>query len=123
MKKEYNKEEYNKLCAEFMGYKLVTPEMRKHPEEWISSYWENPDFNGSSKGVLCSENGLQYNTNWNWIMEVVEKINSVDVYKNNPSETTLAIIREEIRAFLGMSNKEAVVHSIWEFLNLYNDNK
>jgi spore coat polysaccharide biosynthesis protein SpsF (cytidylyltransferase family) len=34
----------NKLIAEFMGYMLVTPEMRRHPDEWKLSYWENPKF-------------------------------------------------------------------------------
>lgn len=114
MKKEYNKEEYNKLCAEFMGYKLVTPEMRKHPEEWISSYWENPDFNGSSKGVLCSENGLQYNTNWNWIMEVVENIKNLNIKSKEYDHLTHLFIT---------SSKKRIVQAIWEFLNWYNDNK
>jgi len=125
--KEYNKEEYNKLCAEFMGYKLVTPEMRKHPEEWISSYWENPDFNGSSKGVLCSENGLQYNTNWNWIMEVVEKIEQagfdVNIFQHDATIKKSGEFIVITHASKVKTKKEAVIQAIWEFLNWYKDNK
>jgi hypothetical protein len=137
MKKEYNKEEYNKLCAEFMGYKLITPEMRKHPAEWISSYWENPEFNGSSKGVLCSENGLQYNTNWNWIMEVVDTIPqkvqgiNVSIHPNSclitdtgvRGQLSLDASKNIVRVLDAKNNKEAVVQAIWEFLNWYKDNK
>jgi hypothetical protein len=137
MKKEYNKEEYNKLCAEFMGYKLVTPEMRKHPEEWISSYWENPDFNGSSKGVLCSENGLQYNTNWNWIMEVVDTIPqkvqgiNVSIHPNSclitdtgvRGQLSLNASKNIVKVLDAPTRKEAVIQAIWEFLNWYKDNK
>lgn len=119
MTKQFNKEEYNKLCAEFMGYKLITPEMRKNPTEWVSSYWENPEFNGSSKGVLCSESGLEYHINWNRIMEVVEKI-----------EKTYAWVQIKGCHVLSASidvnaptKKEAVVQAIWEFLLWYNEQK
>jgi hypothetical protein len=119
MNKEYKKEEYNKLCAEFLGA------IEYIPKPWYyfpryQQHWFFPNRIAPNRFVTKM---LKFDTNWNWIMEVVEKINSVDVYKNNPSDTTLAIIREEMRTFLGVSNKEAVVHSIWEFLNLYNDNK
>jgi hypothetical protein len=120
--------------------------MRKHPEEWISSYWENPEFNGSSKGILCSEKGLQYNTNWNWIMEVVDKIRDiklevkeyrvlewfeVHLYSNgcliksglNHADGETKSPYHYSNSVWKSSGKEAVVHAIWEFLNWYKDNK
>ena len=139
--KKFNLEEYNKMCAEFMGYRLITPDMRKHPEKWISSYWENPEFNGSSKGVLCSEYLLQYSTNWNWIMEVVEKIeqlgyrfnmsnfdgNYAEIRSGSYTDEKISDSSDLDKEFI--SKKEAAVQSIWEFLtiweflNWYRENK
>lgn len=69
--------DYNKKCAEFLGYELITPEMRKTPEQWgDNSYWEHKDRDNvhTSKKVLGREGYLSLHSDWNWIMEVVEAI-------------------------------------------------
>jgi hypothetical protein len=102
--KDFNKEEFNKMCAEVLNLKY-------------NEYYRNPF---DSSNVLPLED-LEFDSDWNLIMEVVEKIKSINVYKNNPSDTTLATIREEIRIFLGLCNKKAAVQTIWEFLQLYKE--
>jgi hypothetical protein len=104
--KEFNLEEYNKMCAEFLEW------------EFQHGYY-NPDHLHEYSFKTTEE--LKFHSDWNLIMEVVEKIKSINVYKNNPSDTTLATIREEIRIFLGLCNKKAAVQTIWEFLQLYKE--
>ena len=68
--------EGNKLIAEFMGYNLIIPSMRRYPNNWKTSYWErNYDIEKhTTDHVLCEENGLKYHFSWAWLMPVVEKI-------------------------------------------------
>ena len=80
--------EGNKLIAEFMGYNLIIPSMRRYPNNWKTSYWErNYDIEKhTTDHVLCEENGLKYHSSWDWLMPVVEKIeldNSAVVINNN----------------------------------------
>ena len=118
--KTYNKEEYNKLCAEFLGDKGMQ--------------------------VICKSNGhyypstneMKFDSDWNWIMEVVEKIESIydDFHgyfgvhmssngcviqgtklRTNPENPHYAYFNESIMS----SKKEAAVQVIWEFLNWYNN--
>jgi hypothetical protein len=111
--KEFNLEEYNKLCADFMGMK----------------YASERRFNKDTGWVYSARALDMFHSDWNWIMEVVGKIEtlfdgfvlfdigdetcfvaitSVQNYKNS---TTMA------------TKKEAVVHAIWHFLNWYKENK
>lgn len=83
--KEYNKEEYNKMCAEFLGFEISENE----------ECFKLPNKNGWVKLSI-------FHSDWNWIMEVVEKIQETHVVCS-----------------IGKSNKEAVVQSIWNFLNWY----
>jgi hypothetical protein len=123
--KPFNKEEYNKLCAEFLeikpGYfsnELDSPRPESTP---FCTYANTTYYLEKEDNPDCTPyDFLQFDSDWNWIMEVVKSINSVNVYKNNPSDTTLETIREEIRTYLGLCNKEATVKTIWEFLNWYN---
>ena len=133
----------NRLIAEFMGYKLVTPDMRSNPSEWKLSYWENPEFKGSSKGVLCSEKGLSYHCSWNWLMKVVEKIESlkdthhgyfgVHISSNSCSiqGTNLWMaLKDSSYGYVYMSDPNAIfstkLESTWynvvKFIKWYNDN-
>ena len=110
--KEFNLEEYNELCAQFLGYETSENE----------ECFKIPNKNGWINLSI-------FHSDWNWIMEIVEKIEtlfdgfvlfdigdetcfvaitSVQNYKNS---TTMA------------TKKEAVVHAIWHFLNWYKENK
>jgi len=72
-------QEGNRKIVIFMGYKLITPAMRRTPSEWTMSYWENAEL--GSRRVLCGENYLNYHCNWNRMMEVIEKINTLQKEK------------------------------------------
>jgi hypothetical protein len=110
--KEFNLEEYNKMCAEFLGWEYNSQQ---------SIHFPKGTYRDLKNVGHCAEKGLSFDSDWNKIMMVVEKIKSINVYKNNPSDATLAIIREEIRIFLGLCNKKAAVQTIWEFLQLYKE--
>jgi hypothetical protein len=55
----------NKLLAEFLGY------TQPHPEYPSSTYWYK-----EGRPPLAI---LSFDTDWNWLMEVVEKIESLGV--------------------------------------------
>jgi len=111
--KPFNKEEYNKLCAEFMGLTVIP----------VGTYSI-----GSISHPEISEAFLKYDSDWNWIMEVVEKIESLGWYINiNERECSIydysyrstaqgVVFNRENKT----SKKEVVVQAIWEFLNYYN---
>jgi histidinol-phosphate/aromatic aminotransferase/cobyric acid decarboxylase-like protein len=87
--KPFNKEEYNRMCAEFM--------------EW--DYIEK-----------------KFDTDWNWIMEVVEKIQYYKALIISINHCEIYFMPNDgIRINVGgRTTKEAVVQAIWEFLNWYN---
>lgn len=75
--------EYNKRCAEFLGYELVTPSMRNNPDKWVNSYWElkHKSRKNPSKNLIGRDGYLEFHSNWNWIMEVVESIEKLNINK------------------------------------------
>jgi hypothetical protein len=132
--KEFTPEKYKKLCAEFLEWKEdFAHEADKYGYIQTIDGYMTPFINvdiihSNISEYNRSENvhsiaQLKFDSDWNWIMKVVKKVNSINVYENNPSDTTLAIIREEMRTFLGFCNKEAVVQAIWEFLNRYKEKR
>ena len=64
-----------------MGYKLITPQMRREPSTWMHSYWEHPELKGA-KRVLCEEHQLTYHCSWNSLIPVVEKTFQFPAYPN-----------------------------------------
>ncbi len=78
-------EESNKLIAEFMGYEYIpySPNSKSIPGYWLNSYSkENPLMVSWMKknGYLCRRHkDLQYCTSWDWLMPVVEKIESLKI--------------------------------------------
>ena len=106
----------NKIIAEFMGAKLTKDLKIMYPVyEGDSSYVKN----------------LKYHSDWKWLMEVVEKIESikietykvrVDIYFNccqiNPTHW------EQLISIYG--NKETKIEAVYnaciEFIKWYNEN-
>ena len=125
--KPFNKEEYNKLCAEFMGY--------------INTTLTDKDFNIHEHPLtkkMIETNYCNYFTDdWNWIMEVVDKINDPDngimvsIHPNSCMITdngrrgkwSINAISNIVRIIDAKDRKEAVVQAIWEFLQFYNQQK
>lgn len=123
--------EYNKKCAEFLGYELITPQMRKNPEQWKdNSYWEHKNKANvhTSKKVLGRDGYLSFHSDWDWIMEVVEAIEQLKfrveitsisccIYKNSVLKSSFHGIKDK------SSKKEAIVQAINQFLIWYNNEK
>lgn len=131
--------EGNKLIAEFMGYNLVIPSMRRYPNNWKTSYWErNYDIEKhTTDHVLCEENGLKYHSSWDWLMPVVEKIEKLSTisfeckyydpdYKREDYEVKsfyfIYSFSSQNKKFIANSNNklEAYWLAVVEFIKYYN---
>ncbi len=106
----------NKLLAEFLGY------TQPHPEYPSSTYWYK-----EGKPPLAI---LSFDTDWNWLMEVVEKIENfvdqnncarynfmieqsfIEIIDNSNSNTIVEIDRE--------TKIQAVYDACVEFVKWYN---
>ena len=121
--KESNKEEYNKLCAEFLGA------VEYVPKAWyyFSRYRRHWFFPSRFEPNRFTTKMLRFDSDWNWIMEVVEKIEQlgfdVNIFEHDAtikkgSEYVVVTHASKIK-----TKKEAVVQAIWKFLNWYKKNK
>lgn len=114
--------EYNKMCVEFLGVDntlscYYLPKFGLYKNSYGEIYYEE----------VFKEDELKFHSDWNWIMELVEAIESFN------SSMTLFIIEDErchVDSQLGWhidvgtsSKKEAVVQAIYNFLKWYNSNK
>jgi hypothetical protein len=113
--------ENNKLIAEFLGYVL----------RGVDTYENN------NKLYLTDE--LKFNDDWNWLMEVVEKIETLKYYKNEiqfkitKNAVSIQAITKKINEVIskcvfsswgtyhGTEKKEAVYKASIEFINWYNE--
>ncbi len=124
--KEFNKEEYNKLCATFLGWEFVDRDSFVGIKKPISSYYVD------DKGKEHCVEYMEFDSDWNWIMKVVDKIemafpeqrlrwNCVD--DGNVMKYTAFWFTPRIEDELGFSGyfayttkQEAVAMAIWELL-------
>ncbi len=88
-------------------------------KEWCPTYWN--DVLDSGGYLICPTN-LMFHSDWNWLMEVVEKIESkgFDVHIN----TCVCRISdvgedrfEDIETFNSNSKLQAVYQAVLEFIN------
>jgi hypothetical protein len=98
--------ENNRLIAEFMNYNLeiVNNEVYFTHDDMLES---------------LSDEELHYDTDWNWLMEVVEKISDILHYSLN---ATLDFLSEKQESD-GLYTKEEVYNACVEFIKWYNENK
>lgn len=109
-----NTTENNKLIAEFMG--LVKSSV-------VDKYWTKKDSEGIGFGQLKE---LIYDTDWNWLMQVVEKINDynnvVKIHENH-----VKIVNNErgdvLVDVVSGSMLEAVYNACVEFIKWYNNGR
>lgn len=97
--------ENNKLIAEFMG---------------VESY----EFRGYTMFVFEEDNhrphiDLHYHKDWNWLMEVVEKIESLDIYYNNYIDYNSSIVSSGKIEL--STNINFVYNQIIDFIKWYNE--
>jgi beta-galactosidase GanA len=119
------KTENNKLIAEFLGY------TKPHPEFKSSTYWYKE---GQPPLAI-----LLFDTDWNWLMEVVEKIEGVDTnlmfeikshfnpFINKRLHNVVIINGEDFSVVCGStlieSKIEATYKACVEFVKWYNNQK
>ena len=113
----------NKLIAEFMGYKVVYKPKVVNGE----NFFEYIDENG--KYTYC-HSLLKYNDQWDWLMEVVEKIESderydVEIlqYGTRIIERTKTDLIEVVNNIADISFDSKIEHTydaIVKFINEYN---
>jgi hypothetical protein len=118
--KEFNLEEYNELCADFMGMKYASKRRFNKDTGWVYS-------------VRALD---MFNSDWNWIMEVKSKICTLDIVdefntsydsvEKGFSCTVLPTFKNTFNSFRTVvfdDEKQAIVQAIWEFLNWYKESK
>jgi hypothetical protein len=118
--KPYNEQEFNRLCAEFLGWVLE------------DGYY-NRDMHHDYSFVKPDE--MKFHSDWNWIMEVVERIEMTNSSSWMGSYVTIWSNREgctiEVKTTgtdfytsipVKTTRKEAVVEAIWQFLQFYYTN-
>lgn len=132
--------DYNKLCAEFLGWKyckndlVFNSKMDGHPSHnSVFSGWVKKE-QTYTKGVplfVVKQNRLEieykrkllYHSDWNWIFEVVEAIEKLGYYTKNECIRNINYfniyeLENNEATFYGTDNskKEAVVEAINQFL-------
>lgn len=116
--------ENNKIIAEFMGLKVITKEeYLKHPQHETLSIKE-----------YSIVEYQRYNSDWNWLMEVIDKIenltdkNNFVLYDVNIYSDAVIILDQEehekvsITKSDGLTSKiEMVYNACVEFIKWYNE--
>ena len=102
---------YNKRCAEFLGYVNITPtdkDFNIYEKKDCYSYIPN-------EIELIS---MKFHSDWNWIMEVIQEIRRL-VF---PLELEKIVFRkwEALVNALGLTDKQIVAERLNEFLIWYN---
>ena len=121
--------DYNKLCAEFLGYGTIGI-----GKNMVIMF---PDVKIEGAGYISNNRSIQdlhYHSDWNWIHEVVEAIEKLNMQvsiideecaiidtKKAEAEENLFMIKP-IAFGEGKTKKEAVVQAINQFLIWYNEN-
>jgi hypothetical protein len=125
--------EYNKLCASFLGYGDPC-----YDNVFYFVYNKNNDYDFLIPAMLELNYSTEFLTNWNWIMIVVERICQTGFRKYSYSceehsrcvFTDMAILHQPHQFGGGniiadsnncVTEKEAVVSAIYNFLNWYNN--
>ena len=121
--------ENNKIIAEFMGYKVDT------------DLYGGIPVNGM-KTITSTSDCLKFHKDWNWLMEVVEKIETLTDFNNSPEFFIMYDNREEFKGWywsIEVPKKfskecskdnsregtkiEAVYNACVEFIKWYNEQK
>jgi len=98
---EFNQEEFNKLCAEYLGWEYL-----------ISGVYNN------NNNIIFKKEELKFHSDWNWIMEVWNKLwrshaDSLDVHKNFQNKPEVLMLKE---IGLSCSDKEITVKCLYNLL-------
>lgn len=113
--------------------KIITDFMQLVPKEYngIYQFSDGVYFSSSSKDKQKVQNSIyeyvKYATDWNWLMLVVEKIESLGFDFNILTPTVIGIFSDEGKNLIcydGKENKiDAVYNACVEFIKFYNSAK
>ncbi len=108
---------YNKRCAEFLGFKY-----RNSKKAWGEYPLDNSSFL-ASKGWISMDR-LQFHSDWNWIMDVIEAIGkiadwSLECLNEDNDRTYQVLIYLSNTNITSKDKKETVVKAINQFLIWY----
>ena len=131
--------QYNRMCAEFLGYKNLTPDDKDF------NIYENEKgmIIGNKIYTLLETMSMRFHSDWNWIMEVVEAIeikfpiftlqweydDREEFSENGKYLADWFTLYPKDEILVGLSDlrsnsrQEAVVHAINQFLIWYEQNK
>lgn len=117
--------ENNKLIAEFMGWEEADNDMYDFPDNFKDTLREEYD---------CIDGSLmKFNTSWDWLMPVVEKIESFIFDEDNSFNVTIGAtnycviqdsngeVYDEVED-MGESKIQTVYNGIVKFIKWYNKN-
>ncbi len=107
----------NKIIAEFMGFKL-----QDNPNERFFNRWL---INSNAYGGRYNFEEFYFDVDWNWLMEVVEKIESIGFTfetKKNWARITRKGENIILRWEEDKTKIEAVYNACVEFIKWYNEN-
>lgn len=118
----YETQENNKIIAEFMGLKprLISPDVYGYSDgTFFSCTHDTPE-----KVVESISKYVKYHSDWNWLMQVVEKIEALlaEVEIRN-QQTRIIGYNNEIIQFHPSSKITSVYTAVVNFIKWYNANK
>lgn len=131
--KRLNITESNKLIAQFMGGRIVNTQDYEMPHGSNSTgtleHWEFDDYEGLDESAKRGH--FHYDTDWNELMPVIVKIESLGfIVSNDQADTTvlerLAFATAFIRNYgtrSGMTKKESLYRTAVDFIDWYNSHK
>lgn len=116
-------EEYNKLCAKFIGLSKTTEKELWGTDEYLKN---NPD---SLLECFVPFDELHFDSNWSWIMEVINKIEDLKIpvtIQVNWCHIQKKDLDEEGMPYIyaseyDLTKIEAVRNAIYLFLKQYNN--
>ena len=101
--------ENNKLIAEFMGYENV-------------GTLSNPMYEYGERGGCRSLEDLCYHESWNWLMPVVQKIESLGyVFTIQGGKAEYGEMISETRCFIAEDKISSTYQAVVEFIKTYNN--
>ena len=119
---------WNKIIAEFMGYKLMPCNNGK---AWdIGKSIPSKDHLLPIQGVLHTGNELKFHTSWDWLMPVIEKIEGTitenGYYDVRPHIDRTTIVDDCFHIYIECDGDNRFMNTykaVVEFIKQYNDGK
>lgn len=105
---------FNNKCAKFTGWDYNFSSLYHPPYEFAKAV-------GIGQGAWTL-NTLRFHSDWNWIMEVVDKIESI-THGEDDFEIEGIQLKYLIHQRLGKTSKKAVIQAIDQFIDWYNKQK